>query len=49
MDGQTKAYLNNNGEYTIGSGDSAFITKWSKASDISIHAYKDALFHRERV
>lgn len=36
-------YSNNNGEYTIGSGDSAFITKWSKASDISIHAYKDAL------
>lgn len=36
-------YSNNNGEYTISSGDSAFITKWSKASDISIYAYKDAL------
>lgn len=36
-------YSNNNGEYTIGSGDFTFITKWSKASDTSIYAYKDSL------
>ena len=36
-------YSNNNGEYTIGSGMFAFVTKWSKASDKSIHAYKDSL------
>lgn len=35
-------YSNNNGEYTIGEGVYTFITKWSKASDKSIHAYKDA-------
>jgi len=35
-------YSNNNGEYTIGEGLYTFITKWSKASDKSIHAYKDA-------
>ena len=34
-------YSNNNGSYTIGSGELAFETKWSKASDTSIHLYKD--------
>lgn len=36
-------YSNNNGEFTIGNDEFAFVTKWSKASDTSIHAYKDAL------
>ena len=36
-------YSNNNGEYTIGLGDYSFVTKWSKASDTSIHAYTDSL------
>lgn len=36
-------YSNNNGEYTIGFGDFSFVTKWSKASDNSIHAYTDSL------
>ena len=35
-------YSNNNGEYTIGKGEYQFTTKWSKASDRSIHAYNDA-------
>lgn len=35
-------YTNNNGTYPIGHGDRAFTTKWSKASDTSIHAYNDA-------
>ena len=30
-------YSNNNGSYIIGTGDLAFETHWSKASDISIH------------
>lgn len=34
-------YSNNNGIFTIGEGAFAFDTKWSKASDISIHAYSD--------
>lgn len=34
-------YSNNNGVFTIGQGIYAFDTKWSKASDISIHAYND--------
>lgn len=36
-------YSNNNGEFTIGKDEYAFTTKWSKASDTSIHAYKDGL------
>ena len=36
-------YSNNNGEYTIGSDEFTFVTKWSKASDMRIHAYKDSL------
>lgn len=43
MSSFTFDYSNNNGEYTIGSGDFTFVTKWSKASDVRIHAYKDAL------
>ncbi len=34
-------YSNNNGLYMIGEGDLAFETKWSKASDTSIHLYND--------
>ncbi|MBD9407985.1 hypothetical protein IB236_21850 [Acidovorax sp. ACV02] len=34
-------YSNNNGVYVIGEGDLAFETKWSKASDTSIHLYND--------
>lgn len=34
-------YSNNNGEYIIGIAEYMFRTKWSKASDTSIHAYKD--------
>lgn len=34
-------YSNNNGLYTIGEGDLSFETKWSKASDTSIHLYND--------
>lgn len=34
-------YSNNNGLYMIGEGDLAFETKWSKASDTSIHLYSD--------
>lgn len=34
-------YSNNNGQYTIGSEPYLFCTKWSKASNTSIHAYKD--------
>ena len=34
-------YSDNNGEYIIGSGEKLFRTRWSKASDTSIYAYKD--------
>lgn len=34
-------YSDNNGRYTIGTGDHAFVTRWSKASDVSIYAYRD--------
>lgn len=36
-------YSNNDGKYTIGSGECSFVTAWSKASDKSIHAHKDHL------
>ncbi|MFI3249541.1 MAG: hypothetical protein R3Y07_01095 [Eubacteriales bacterium] len=36
-------YSNNNGYYQIGSGQYTFTTKWSKASDKSIHAYSDGV------
>lgn len=36
-------YSNNNGEYIIGTGEKLFRTKWSKASNTSIHAYKDGV------
>lgn len=35
-------YSNNNGEYTIGKDEYQFTTKWSKASDKRIYAYRDA-------
>lgn len=35
-------YSNNNGRYIIGNGEYRFTTCWSKASDVSIHAYSDA-------
>jgi hypothetical protein len=35
-------YSNNNGSFVIGEGYFLFETKWSKASDQSIHAYTDA-------
>ena len=34
-------YSNNNGEFAVGEGDNIFRTCWSKASDVSIYAYKD--------
>jgi len=34
-------YSANDGKFTIGHGDLIFETRWSKASDVSIHAYKD--------
>lgn len=34
-------YSNNNGEFVIGKDEYRFVTKWSKASSTSIHAYKD--------
>lgn len=34
-------YSNNDGNYRIGNKEYCFDTKWSKASDTSIHAYKD--------
>ena len=34
-------YSNNNGVFIIGNGKHLFETKWSKASDIAIHAYND--------
>ena len=34
-------YSNNNGQYTIGTKENTFNTKWSKASNTCIHAYKD--------
>lgn len=36
-------YSNNDGKYVIGTGEHEFVTRWSKASDRSIHAYKDSL------
>lgn len=35
-------YSNNDGTFVIGCGKHAFETKWTKASDISIHAYNDS-------
>ncbi len=35
-------YSNHNGVFTIGEGDYQFDTKWSKASNRSIHAYNDS-------
>ena len=35
-------YSNNNGTYVIGLQEMFFTTKWSKASDTSIHAYSDS-------
>lgn len=35
-------YSNNDGKYSIGSGVYMFETKWSKASDRCIHAYRDS-------
>lgn len=34
-------YSNNEHVYAIGEGQALFETKWSKASDVSIHAYRD--------
>ena len=34
-------YSNNNGQYTIGTKENTFNTKWSKASNTCIYAYKD--------
>jgi len=34
-------YSNNNGNYIIGTGDLAFETSWSKASDTAIHTSND--------
>lgn len=34
-------YSNHDGRYVIGRGVLAFETKWSKASDVSIHVYND--------
>lgn len=34
-------YSNNNGRYVIGQDELLFETAWSKASDTSIHIYKD--------
>jgi hypothetical protein len=34
-------YSNNNGSFVIGNGRASFETKWSKASDTSIHIYRD--------
>lgn len=34
-------YSNNDGRFAIGEGHFLFETQWSKASDVSIHAYKD--------
>lgn len=36
-------YSNNDGEYVIGNGEYQFVTRWTKASDVCIHAYKDSL------
>lgn len=36
-------YSNNDGKYEIGEGQYSFCTKWSKASNTSIHAYKDEI------
>lgn len=34
-------YSNNNGKYVLGTGALEFETKWTKASDTSIHTYND--------
>jgi hypothetical protein len=34
-------YSNNDGRYSVGVGDCTFETKWSAASNTSIHAYRD--------
>ena len=34
-------YSSHNGRYIIGSGQVEFETRWSKASDVSIHVYND--------
>lgn len=34
-------YMNNDGRFSIGNNDMLFETKWSKASDNSIHVYND--------
>ncbi len=34
-------YSNNDGEFVIGDGEKTFRTRWSKASDSAIYAYKD--------
>lgn len=34
-------YSSNNGIFTIGANDDSFGTKWTKASDTSIHLYND--------
>lgn len=40
MDGTvTFRYDNNNGMYTIGEGEYAFDTRWSRAGNNSIHVY----------
>lgn len=36
-------YTDNNGVFSIGSGEHLFDTNWSKASDTSIHIYNDPL------
>lgn len=36
-------YSNNNGMFTIGTGEYSFATRWSKASNIRIHAYSDSV------
>lgn len=34
-------YTDNDGKYTVGNGECVFETHWSKASDTSIHVYRD--------
>ena len=50
MDGiVTFYYDNNNGIYTIGNGDYAFETRWSRAGNNSIHAYGLIGFKNESI
>ena len=35
-------YADNNGLFTIGHGECSFETRWSKASNVAIHIYRDA-------